>query len=140
MRIYLDASVLVALLIDDPFSARADALLRAATPILVVSDFAAAESASALARRVRTGEVAPDGARAAFATLDAWTARVAERVEIAPADITAAQAWLRRLDLTFRTPDAINIAIAQRVRASLATFDAKMAANARALGTELVTV
>jgi hypothetical protein len=46
-------------------------------------------------------------------------------------------AALRRLDLTLRTPDALNIAIAQRVGATLATFDAKMADAARALGTEV---
>lgn len=41
---------------------------------------------------------------------------------------------LRRLDLNIRTGDALNIAIAQRLEATLATFDGKMAENARALG------
>ena len=44
-------------------------------------------------------------------------------------------AFLRRLDLTLRTPDALHIAIAQRLAAELMTFDQKMAASARALGT-----
>jgi hypothetical protein len=39
-----------------------------------------------------------------------------------------------------RTPDAINIAIAQRLDAALATFDAKMAFSARALGIELAAL
>jgi predicted nucleic acid-binding protein len=46
--------------------------------------------------------------------------------------------FLRRLDLTLRTPDALNIAIAQRAASVLMTFDEKMAANAHALGTPLV--
>src|SRR5580704_9222425 len=62
--VYLDASVLVALLTNDPLTPRADAFMRANTPTLIVSDFAAAEFASAMARRVRTGGITPDEARA----------------------------------------------------------------------------
>ncbi len=137
MRVYLDASVLVALLTNDPLTARADTFLRKGNPILVLSDFAAAEFASALARRVRSGEIAIEDARAAFSTLDAWAARATQRVETTAADVKAAEAALRRLDLTLRTPDALNIAIAQRVDAVLATFDGKMASSARTLGTEV---
>ncbi len=54
-EVYFDASVLVALLTNDPLTRRADALMRTRTPVLVVSDFAAAEFASAIARRVRMG-------------------------------------------------------------------------------------
>lgn len=49
----------------------------------------------------------------------------------------AAEAFLRRLDLAIRTPDALNIAITQRIGAALATFDQKMAASAGSLKTEL---
>ena len=73
-------------------------------------------------------------ARAALATFDAWTARVATRVELISADIAAATAYLRRLDLTLRTPDALHIALAQRLGGELLTFDAKMATSARTLG------
>ncbi|MBV9750091.1 MAG: type II toxin-antitoxin system VapC family toxin [Acetobacteraceae bacterium] len=134
MTLYLDASLLVALLTNDALTARADALLRSRTPTLVVSDFAAAEFASALARRVRTREITADEARLAFANFDTWAARATRRVETAAADVKAAEAFLRRLDLTLRTPDALNIAIAQRVGATLGTFDEKMAGSARALG------
>jgi uncharacterized protein len=135
VSVYLDASVLVALLTNDKLTARADAFLRNHSPVLIVSDFAAAEFASAVARRVRMGEITPEDARIAFSTFDAWTARAAQRVEISAADVTVAEVFLRRLDLTLRTPDAINIAIAQRNGAGLVTFDEKMAASARMLGT-----
>lgn len=134
MRLYLDASVLVGLLAPDALSARADALLRARPPALLVSDFAAAEFASALGRRVRMGELAAEKARAAFENFDAWTLQATRRVETTTADVRAAEAFLRRLDLTLRTPDALNIAIAQRMGAALATFDEKMAVAARELG------
>lgn len=137
MKVYLDASVLVALLANDPLTARADAFLRGATPELVLSDFAAAEFASAIARRVRTKEITVEEARTAFSTLDDWAARATQRVGTTTADVSVAEAALRRLDLTLRTPDALNIAIAQRTGAILATFDARMAASAQALGLEV---
>jgi len=62
VSVYVDASVLVALLMVDAFTARTDAFFRINTPVLIVSDFAAAEFASAVARRVRTGDITADEA------------------------------------------------------------------------------
>jgi predicted nucleic acid-binding protein len=138
-EVYLDASVLVALLTDDPLTSRADAFMRTEKPVLVVSDFAAAEFASAIARRVRTGEITSDEARVGFSAFDAWTARATRREQTQAADVSAAEAFLRRLDLNLRTADALNIAIAQRVGAALLTFDEKMATSARLLGTPMET-
>ena len=139
MRVYLDASVLVALLTDDPLTARADALFRTLAPVPIVSDFAAADFASALGRRVRTGEIAVAHARMAFADLDRWSEAVAERIDLGPGDVAAAAGFLRRLDITLRTPDALNIALCRRVSATLATFDDKMAAVASTLGLPVVS-
>jgi len=129
LSLYLDASVLVALFTDDPFTRRADSFLRENASVLMVSDFAAAEFASALGRQVRTKEIAQRQARIALATFDSWTARIARRVEIGPADVKAAEA-----------PDAINIAIAQRIGAALFTFDAAMIKSARALATPVAGI
>ncbi len=135
MSVYLDASVLVALFTNDPYTDRADTFLRANALVLIVSDFAAAEFASVIVRHVRTRDITPNNARIAFSTFDAWTGRATQRTEIKAADVAAAEAFLRRLDLTLRTPDAVNIAIAQRIGATLVTFDDKMIASAGALGT-----
>jgi len=134
MSVYLDASVLVALFTDDAFTERADRVLRASEQVLVVSDFAAAEFASAVARRVRIGELTVDEARTAFANFDTWLAGRTQREETQPGDVSMAQSFLRRLDLPLRTPDALNIAIAQRLDLLLMTFDRRMLASARALG------
>jgi predicted nucleic acid-binding protein len=136
VSVYLDASVLVALVMVDALTARADAFFRASTPVLIVSDFAAAEFASAVARRVRTGDITSDDARRGFSAFDMWTATL--RKEMVTADVRAAGAFLGRLDLSLRTTDALNIAIAQRIRAALVTFDQRMAAGARALGVQVV--
>lgn len=138
MRIYFDTNLLVALLTNDPLSTRADALLQTHAPSPVISDFAAAEFASALARRVRVGDLAPEDGRSAFATFDAWVARIAARYELTPPDVALATTFLRRLDLPLRTPDALHIAMVQRLGASLATFDSQMAECARKLGTSVI--
>jgi predicted nucleic acid-binding protein len=105
----------------------------------MVSDFAAAEFASAIARQVRMGHVNAVDARIAFGSFDAWVAGVPLRAETKSSDIAVAATFLRRLDLSLRTADALNIAIAQRVNATLATFDERMVQNARALGTPVAT-
>jgi predicted nucleic acid-binding protein len=134
LRVYLDTSVLVALLLDDPFSNQADDLFRSEDVTPIVSDFAAAEFASATARRVRTGELAAEGAREAFADLDRWLLGGVERIETTSADVFAAGGLIRRLDLNLRTPDAIHIAVCRRSDAVMTTFDRGLAVAAEALG------
>jgi predicted nucleic acid-binding protein len=137
MSVYLDTSVLVALFADDALNDRAQAFLETAPSLLVVSDFAAAELASAVARFVRMREMTRGVALKLFADFDAWIARSVQRIEISAADVTAATGMLRRLDLTLRTPDALHLAIAQRSGAELATVDTRMAAAAQTLGVGL---
>lgn len=134
MSVYLDASVLVALFTSDAFSSRADEFLARNTPILMVSDFAAAEFASAIARRMRMGEMSENEARRVFSTFDVWTAQSTQRLATTSTDVGVAEGFLRRLDLPLRTPDALNIALALRSGASIATFDEKMAVSAKGLG------
>ena len=135
MSLYLDASVLVTLFVIDPLSARAEAFWSAHPEIVIVSDFAVAESSSAVGRRVRTRDLTREDGQLAFSNLDTWVARSAYREEVTTADIDAATRIVRRLDVNLRTPDAIHIAIARRLEATLVTFDRSMAAGARALGT-----
>ena len=137
MSVYLDASLLVSAFAQDTFSDRADAYLRQVSQTLVVSDLAAAEFSSVMARRVRTGDQSKEDAHMAFANFDAWTARVAQRVETTTSDVQAATIFIRRLDLTLRTPDALHIALARRTATALATFDEKTATSASALGLEV---
>jgi uncharacterized protein len=134
VNLYLDASAVVALLTKDVFTSRAETYIRANAPILIVSDFAAAEFASVIARRLRVREITEPIARVVFAELDAWVIRTTEHAETTTADIIAAAGALRRLDLPLRTADAVNIAIARRIGATLMTFDEKTAASAKALG------
>lgn len=135
MRAYLDASFLIALFTNDAFSARAEQLLEPEKPVLLISDFACAEFASAVAKRVRVEQFGIGDARLTLSNFDAWMSRGSQHVSMTSSDIKVAEAYLRRLDLTLRTPDALHIAMVQRTGATLLTFDEKMAACARKLGT-----
>jgi predicted nucleic acid-binding protein len=71
--------------------------------------------------------------------IDAWFARAADFSEMTAADFALAGYFLRRLDLPLRTLDALHISIAQRLDATLVTFDRRMADSARALGMAVAT-
>jgi hypothetical protein len=139
VTLYLDASVLVALFVIDPAAARAEAFLSAHPAVIVVSDFGAAEFSSAVARRVRMRDLTGGEGRLAFANFDDWIARSTSRENVIAVDIQSADRILRRLDVNLRTPDAIHIAIARRLDATLVTFERGMAAAARALGMAIET-
>jgi len=135
LKVYLDTSFIIALQVEDPHNDRANSYMQDRQPEIVVSDFAAAEFSAAIARHVRMGKTTALAAKTNFADFDAWLYLFAQRVETSSADVRAAGAFIRRLDLNLRTPDALHIAIAQRIGATLATFDERMAANAGILGT-----
>ncbi len=137
MRAYLDANVLISLFAPDIFTAPAEDILSAGTRDVFVSDFACAEFASGISRLVRMGTYGAGDAQAIFSSFDVWTARSTERIETLAADMKAAEAFVRRLDLALRAPDALHIAMAQRAGATLVTFDQKMVESARALGLQV---
>lgn len=122
------------MLTPERFSERAEAFIGDKLGPLMVSDLAGVEFSSAIARRVRMRQFTADQARSALSLFDQWVAQSAMRAEIKPADIALAGSFLRRLDLPLRTLDALHIASAQRLRATLVAFDQRMADSARTLG------
>jgi hypothetical protein len=79
-------------------------------------------------------------ARLAISNFDGWRGAAVRPAETTSLDVVAAEQFLRRLDLVFRAPDALHIAIARRLGAELATFDSRMAERARALGAPVATL
>ena len=140
LTIYLDSSIVVPLFLPDEFNARAEAFLLTGPAGLVISDFVLTEFASVVGIRVRTKEMTVTAARAAFSNLDLWEGRKTARAETNAADIRAAEEMLRRLDMTLRAPDAINLAIARRLGAELATFDEQTAKCSKVLGVALTNL
>ena len=136
MSLYLDASVLVALFVEEASTAQAEARLVGET--LLISDFGAAEFSAAIARRVRIGDMPASQAPITFQAFDNWVARATSRVVQDVSDAPNADALVRRLNLGLRAPDALHIAIARRLGATLFTFDLGMSSAARMLGLSLL--
>jgi predicted nucleic acid-binding protein len=131
---YLDASAILPILIDEAGSAAVDQFMAGNDETLIVSEFAAAEVASALSRLVRTGLLDRDDADRRLADFDAWRAAAATDVDLHAADARLAHVFVRRFDLMFRAPDALHAAICRREGCLLVTLDKRLAAAAAELG------
>lgn len=133
MSVYLDASVILPVLIEEPASALVDRFIEGLTEQPIISEFAAAEVASALSRLVRTRLMDAADAAERLADLDAWRAH-ARDVDVQPADIRLAHVFVRRFDLMLRAPDALHAAICRRGEHLLVTLDRRLALAAADLG------
>ena len=134
MSAYLDASVLLPTLIVEPTTEAVYEFLDGDNEELLISDFAAAEVASALSRLVRMAVLTEADASARLTDFDAWRAAMTSSVDIHASDARLAYIYVRRFDLRLRAPDALHLAIARRVDATLVTLDRRMVAAARELG------
>jgi uncharacterized protein len=124
--------------VDEPGSVRAWAIVEQRQP-LWTSEFAAAEVASALSRLVRTGQLNNDTAADALTDFARWRFEGTSDVPIGPTDIRLAHAFVRRFDTQLRTPDALHLALAQRLGAAFATFDLGASRAASMLDLQVVT-
>jgi predicted nucleic acid-binding protein len=133
--IYLDASLIVALLAPEEHSERADAWFAAqATGSLFISGWVVTEVSSALSLKLRTEALTLDRRAAA---LSAWNAlREASLLTLAVDDQHFEQAAqiANRHDLGLRGGDALHLAIASDAGCRLATFAKRMADAALLLG------
>ena len=134
--IYLDASVLVPLFLPEPRSNDAAALLR--NNEAAISDLGVAEFSSAISLGVRVGRFPVEFAQKTLRVFDEWVAIHELAEEALGEDFSEATKYIRRVDLKLRTPDALHIAIAKRLGATLATFDARLAAAAKGVGLTVV--
>ena len=134
MSVYLDASVILPTLVEEAASQAVDAFIGLAGEQLVISEFAAAEVASALSRLVRTGLLERDDAAARLADFDAWRAVATADLDTQASDIRLAHLFVRRFDLMLRVPDALHAAMCRRADHELVTMDRRLATAARDLG------
>jgi len=136
---YLDASILVSILLEEPSSVQViETLARREDAALLVSDLAAAEVSSAVSLRVRRGEDTPVSGQARLRSFDRWSDDLTRPVEVLPEDIRSADGIVRLFDLGLRVPDATHAAVARRLGASLFTLDRQLARAAVALDIPLM--
>lgn len=140
MSTYLDASVILPTLIEEAGSATVDRFIDHITDDLIISEFAAAEVASALSRLVRTGLLDHDDASRRLSDFDAWRAASSYDLDLQASDVRLANVFVRRFDLMLRAPDALHAAACRRGDHLLVTMDKRLAVAARELGvrTELL--
>lgn len=117
MTAVVDASVVVAALIDDGPAGRWAEELLASTP-LAAPHLMPVEAANILRRAALAGDVSDDIASLAHADL------VALAVELFPYDVLADRIWELRGAVT--TYDGWYVALAESLKAPLATLDARL--------------
>ena len=140
MSVYLDASVLLPTIVDEPSSAAVERFLTSVDDGLIISEFAAAEVASGMSRLVRTRLIDSDVATRRLSIFDAWRANETQAIDIEGSDVRAASAIVRRFELMLRAPDALHVAVCRRLDARLATFDLRLAEVAEKLGVNVVSI
>lgn len=139
MIAYLDASILVSILLDESQSASVTETLAVRTDAdLIVSDLAAAEVSSAVSLRVRRGEDTPATGASRLQQFDQWRTDLTHPIEVLPEDIRTADQIVRMFDLGLRAPDAIHAAVTRRLGGSLFTLDQQLARAAVALNIALM--
>ncbi|MBI2467585.1 MAG: type II toxin-antitoxin system VapC family toxin [Candidatus Rokubacteria bacterium] len=136
--VYLDASALAKVYVPEAWSEELERALLGRRDLLA-SDLAVTELTSALARRVRDGELARSHARRVYQRVQRdLTGGEFRQVELTGPVHREAERLLMGLGrrVALRAADALHLALAALVGARvLVTFDRRMDAAARALGT-----
>lgn len=131
---YFDTSVLAACYVPEANSKRAQEAMSRDRRV-VISSLVEAEMASALSRRVRTGELFAGNARE---VLDRFGLHVAAGVfDVLPVGVREfrmARDWMARFDTPLKTLDALHLAVAFCNGLSLVTADASLARCAATMG------
>jgi predicted nucleic acid-binding protein len=134
MWVYLDASVLVGLIADETNRPLLVPHLDPDARSILVSDFCVAEVSAALTSKGRRLGLPAASVDQDIARLDVWIDQFADRVRMMAVDVDNATIAIRRPNIALRAPDAIHIAVARRLTATLLTFDRGMARAAASLG------
>src|SRR6516165_11749410 len=100
---YLDASVLIAVLAEEPASAAVRRFLRAHREDRLISDFAAAEVASAISCLLRMRLLTEEEGSARLADFDVWRAAASSAADMHAADARLAYVYVRRFELRLRS-------------------------------------
>ncbi|WP_353205635.1 type II toxin-antitoxin system VapC family toxin [Sphingomonas sp.] len=133
MRQYFDTSVIGTLVFRAGDWIALRQWLLQTGPSLIYSDFGIGELVSAVGRRVRMHQLGETEARKLLIDLPMllhhWSC-----VAIDAADIALATSYMAHFELGLRLPDAIHIAVAQRLGLTLVSTDIRQVRAAATLG------
>ncbi len=125
MSLYLDASAVAAIVLNAPAAPAVDQVVQSEADV-IVTGFVVAEVSSAVARlhRMKTLPAPPDEY---FALLDGWVAEFARLEEILDDDAWRAMLFVRTPPFKLRSPDALHLALCERLGVQLVTLDHNLA-------------
>lgn len=137
--VYLDTSVVVALLTQEPATERAAAWFDAMEDTPVSADWLLTEFSSAISIKLRTGQIAEIAAKAVRKEFQFLVSNGVRLVPVSRAAFKAAADMAQAHGHGLRSGDALHLAVAREMGADmLATLDATMALNARRFKLSLV--
>jgi uncharacterized protein len=141
LNLYLDTSVLVTALTSEVETIRVQHWLEAQNAkFLYISLWVETEFSSALAIKIRTGELAPDMRAVSLADFAALKSKSFTIVPVKEAHFSEAALLADQSTLGLRAADALHLAIILDIGATLCTLDKKFAAAAEALNAKVQIV
>ena len=134
MTFYLDTSVIVAAVTNEAAGQRVRSwLAEQVRGELIVSDWVSTEVSSALALKVRTGDLTQDERKVALHAFRRLT-RLCENRRVLSRHFREATRLIDEGALSLRAADALHLAVAMDCGAILCTLDQRFAAAAQAVG------
>ncbi len=133
--LYLDTSVLVAALTNEPSTQRVQDWLESQDPLsLLISYWVETEFSAALAMKTRMGQITPEMRSVSLSDFAYLKAHALNVVDIKQSHFLAAARMTDTISFGLRAPDALHLAVLMDMGATLCTLDKKFANSATMIG------